>query len=150
VHWQEPARAVTVHLRLGDVLPLLTSATGRCFAAYAQPAAIAQLLKAELAAQAALRRPLPHNLHSDVPTTLTAAQALFKDVRQRGLARVCDSLLPGIAAFCAPVFDANGHLALGLVSLGSVASFDVAWDGAVACALKHCAQQLSNDLGAPV
>jgi DNA-binding IclR family transcriptional regulator len=151
VHWQEPPQAVTVNLRLGDVMPLLTSATGRCFAAYAQPAAIAQLLKAELATQAALRRqPVRSAVSSDVPSTLTAAHALFKDVRQRGLARVCDSLLPGIAGFCAPVFDASGHMALGLVSLGSVASFDTAWDGAVAHALQRCAQQLSSDLGSPL
>jgi DNA-binding IclR family transcriptional regulator len=131
------------------VMPLLTSATGRCFAAYAPPAAIAQQLKAELATLATLRRQPAHSgMISDVPTTLAAAQALFKDVRQRGLARVCDSLLPGIAGFCAPVFDANGHMALGLVSLGSVASFDTAWDGAVARALKGCAVQLSSDLGA--
>jgi DNA-binding IclR family transcriptional regulator len=153
VHWQEPAQAVTVNLRLGDVMPLLTSATGRCFAAYAQPQAIAQQLKAELATQATLRRQAAHTgvisgMTSDVPTTLIAAQALFKDVRQRGLARVCDSLLPGIAGFCAPVFDASGHMALGLVSLGSIASFDTAWDGAVARALKRFAQQLSSDLGA--
>jgi DNA-binding IclR family transcriptional regulator len=151
VHWQEPAQAVTVNLRLGDVMPLLTSATGRCFAAYAPPAAIAQQLKAELAARSALRRqPARGGVTSDVPSTLTAAQALFKDVRQRGLARVCDTLLPGVAGFCAPVFDASGHMVLGLVSLGSVASFDTAWNGVVARALKRCAQQLSSDLGAVV
>ncbi len=151
VHWQEPPQAVTVNLRLGDVMPLLTSATGRCFAAYAQPTAIAQLLKAELAAQASARRQsVRSSMTSDVPSTLAAAQALFKDVRQRGLASVCDSLLPGIAGFCAPVFDASGHMVLGIVSLGSVASFDTAWDGAVARALKRCAQQLSSDLGAVV
>jgi DNA-binding IclR family transcriptional regulator len=47
------------------------------------------------------------------------------------------------------VFDASGHLVLGLVSLGSTASFDAAWDGAVATPLKRCAQQLSSDIGAP-
>jgi DNA-binding IclR family transcriptional regulator len=141
VHWQEPPQAVTVNLRLGDVMPLLTSATGRCFAAYAQPQAIASLLKAELTTAAKAPR-------GDTPTTAAAAQALFKDIRARGLARVCDTLLPGIAGFCAPVFDASGHMVLGVVSLGSVASFNTAWDGAVASALKRCAQQLSRDLGA--
>jgi DNA-binding IclR family transcriptional regulator len=75
-------------------------------------------------------------------------QALFTEVRERGLGRVCDTLLPGIAGFCAPVFDASGHMALGLVSLGSSASFDTAWQGVVAQALRRCAQQLSRDLGA--
>ncbi len=168
VHWQESPQAVTVNLRLGDVMPLLTSATGRCFAAYAQPQAVRASIAAELAVLAKLgklgklgkldkqdkqdKQALPAlgaHLHTDAPTTMAAAQALLKEVRQRGLARVCNTLLPGIAGFCAPVFDASGHMVLGLVSLGSVASFDIAWDGGIACVLLQCAQQLSSDLGAP-
>src|SRR3569623_3630959 len=40
VHWEESPQAVTVHLRLGDVMPLQSSATGRCFAAFVSRAAI--------------------------------------------------------------------------------------------------------------
>jgi DNA-binding IclR family transcriptional regulator len=143
VHWQEPPQAVTANLRLGDVMPLLSSATGRCFAAYAPPKAIATLLKAELAALAKAPR-------TDCPTNMASAQTLLQDTRLKGLGRVRHTLLPGIAGFCAPVFDATGHVALGLVSLGAVGSFDSAWDGSVARALKRCAQQLSSDLGAPL
>ena len=39
VHWEESPSAVTVNLRLGDVMPLLTSATGLCFAPEAREAA---------------------------------------------------------------------------------------------------------------
>ncbi len=145
VHWQESPQAITVNLRLGDVMPLLTSATGRCFAAYARPEAIAATLKAEVAA---LAKTATTAVRSDAPTTMAAALALLVQTRQHGLGRVSDTLLPGIAGFCAPVFDASGHLVLGLVSLGSTASFDSAWSGAVATPLKRCAQQLSNDLGA--
>ncbi len=141
VHWQEPPQAVTVNLRLGDVMPLLTSATGRCFAAHVSAQAIAPMLKSELAALARAPR-------GDAPTTMAAAQALFEETRKHGLGRVCDTLLPGIAGFCAPVFDASGHMVLGLVSLGPVASFDSAWNGVVARALQRCSQQLSLDLGA--
>jgi DNA-binding IclR family transcriptional regulator len=146
VHWQESPQAITVNLRLGDVMPLLTSATGRCFAAYARPEAIAPALKAEVALLAKIPTNLPRG---DAPTSMAAAQAVLKETRQQGLGRVCNTLLPGIAGFCAPVFDASGHMVLGLVSLGSVARFDAAWDGAVATPLKRCAQQLSSDLGAP-
>jgi DNA-binding IclR family transcriptional regulator len=146
VHWQESPQAITVNLRLGDVMPLLTSATGRCFAAYAPPEAIAATLKTEVAA---LAKAATTALRSDAPTTMAAAQALLAQTRQHGLGRVCDTLLPGIAGFCAPVFDASGHMVLGLVSLGPTASFDAAWNGAVATPLKRCAQQLSIDLGAP-
>jgi hypothetical protein len=40
------------------------------------------------------------------------------------MARAVNTLLPGVAGFCAPVFDADGHLVLGMVALGSLATFD--------------------------
>ncbi|MDW5442544.1 IclR family transcriptional regulator [Polaromonas sp. SM01] len=157
VHWEESPQAVTVNLRLGDVMPLLSSATGLCFSAFmALPPGqrgdshtknshhlqdrLSPLLKDELARTHKLAR-------KDVPTTMTEVTALLDEVRRRGLARVVDTLLPGVAGFCAPVFDADGHLALGIVSMGSVATFDTAWDGAVAKPLVQAARQLSSDLG---
>ncbi len=95
VHWEESPQAVTANLRLGDVMPLLSSATGRCFAAYMPPEAVAPLLQQELAQAAKLRR-------TDLPATLDQAQDVLADVRERGMARVVDTLLPGIVAFCAP------------------------------------------------
>src|SRR3954470_20277496 len=60
VHWEEPPQAVTVNLRLGDVMPLLSSATGRCFAAFVSKEAIAPMLRDELArAQKQGRADLP-------------------------------------------------------------------------------------------
>lgn len=140
VHWEESPQAVTVNLRLGDVMPLLSSATGRCFAAYLSKEAITPLLKDEIArAHKQLRR--------DVPATLTQARLLLKEVRQRGAARVVDTLLPGIVAFCAPVFDSDGHIELGIVALGPSGTFDPQWDGAVDRPLRVAARRLSGDLG---
>jgi DNA-binding IclR family transcriptional regulator len=143
VHWQESPQTITVNLRLGDVMPLLTSATGRCFAAYASPTAIAPLLKAELQTLAHT----PPSTSSDAPRTMAQAKTLLAQTRAQGLGRVSNTLLPGIAGFCAPVFDSNGHMVLGLVTLGSTASFDDRWDGAVAQHLRVAAQRLSKDLG---
>jgi DNA-binding IclR family transcriptional regulator len=140
VHWEESPSAVTVNLRLGDVMPLLSSATGRCFAAYASREAIAPLLRDEIArAQRQARK--------DVPTSMTAVRALLDEVRARGAARVVDVLLPGIVAFCLPVFDADGHMAVGLVALGPHGTFDPAWDGPVHKPLREAAAKLSSDLG---
>lgn len=140
VHWEEPPSAVTVNLRLGDVMPLLTSATGQCFAAYAPKDAIAPMLKEEIArAQKQGRK--------DVPTSMGEVRTLLEEVRQRGGARVVDTLLPGIVAFCLPVFDADGHMALGIVALGPAGTFDPAWGGAVEQPLRAAAAQLSSDLG---
>ncbi len=140
VHWEESPQAVTVNLRLGDVMPLLSSATGRCFAAYVSRDAIAPMLRDEMArAQKAGR--------TDVPATMAEVKTMLDEVRARRAARVVDTLLPGIVGFCAPVFDSDGHIVLGIVTLGSVATFDAAWDGAVHRPLAAAAAQLSADLG---
>jgi len=140
VHWEESPQSVTANLRLGDVMPLLSSATGRCFAAWLPPEAIAPLLKDEIAHARKLGR-------TDVPATAAEAARLFAEVRTRGSARVVDTLLPGIVGFCAPVFDADGHIVLGIVTLGSAATFDPEWGGAVEAPLRAAAQLLSRDLG---
>ena len=155
VHWEESPQAVTVNLRLGDVMPLLSSATGLCFAAFmgackpAQPNAapptpaasrLTHLLQKALAGQQKLAR-------DDVPRTLAEVNTLLADVRRRGMARAVNTLLPGVAGFCAPVFDADGHLVLGMVALGSLATFDPAWDGSVATPLQAAAARLSDELG---
>ena len=137
VHWEESLQPVTVNLRLGDVMPLLTSATGRCFAAYLSTQTrldkIAPLLQEELA----LAAKLPNlSRRSDLPTSMPEVQRLLGEVRGHG-----------IVGFCAPVFDSDGHMVLGMVALGSAATFDTAWDGAVATPLRAAAAQLSSDLG---
>ena len=140
VHWGESPQAVTANLRLGDVMPLLASATGRCFAAHVAPEAIAPLVREELARAQKLQR-------TDLPRTQAEVNTLLAEVRTRGVARVVDTLLPGIVGFCAPVFDADGHMALGIVTLGSIATFDPEWGGAVEQPLRAAALQLSQDLG---
>lgn len=150
VHWEASPQAITVNLRLGDVMPLLSSATGLCFAAFmdlrnpAHPSPahsrLTHLLQEALAGQ-------PELEHPDVPGTMAEVAVLLDDVRSRGMARAVNTLLPGVAGFCAPVFDADGHLALGMVALGSLATFDTAWDGGVAVPLKAAAARLSGELG---
>ena len=146
VHWEESPRVITVNLRLGDVMPLLSSATGLCFSAFmatrqkAAKTRLDALLKAELVRIQKLGRP-------DLPGTLQAVNTLLAEARQHGAARVVNTLLPGVGGFCAPVFDADGHMVLGMVALGSMASFDADYDGAVAAPLKAAARQLSSDLG---
>lgn len=146
VHWEESPQAITVNLRLGDVMPLLSSATGLCFLAFMGQGRktsgdrLALLLKDELVrAQKAGR--------SDVPSTMAEVTKTLDEIRQRGIGRVVNTLMPGVAGFCAPVFDADGHMVLGMVALGSLANFDSAWDGQVAKPLKAAAHQLSADLG---
>jgi DNA-binding IclR family transcriptional regulator len=140
IHWEESPHTVTVNLRLGDVMPLLASATGRCFAAYMSADAIAPMLKEEIARSQKLGR-------TDLPASMAETRELLAEVRQRGAARVIDTLLPGIVGFCVPVFDSDGHMALGIVAVGSLATLDAQWNGSVDGPLRAAATQLSSDLG---
>ena len=146
VHWEASSQAMTVNLRLGDVMPLLSSATGLCFAAFmatrqsAVNTRLKMLLKDELARAEKLGR-------RDLPADMVQIAALLDEARQQGVARVVNTLLPGVGGFCAPVFDADGHMVLGMVALGSLSTFDADWAGKVATPLKAAARQLSSDLG---
>ena len=144
VHWQEAPLAMPVSLRLGDVMPLLSSATGRCFAAFMGHGGAADKALPMIDAELAMARKLGR---SDLPSTPAQVQAMNTETRAQGLGRVVNVLLPGISGFCAPVFDADGHLALGVVSLGSTATLDTDWKGPVAQALRAFSVQLSFDLG---
>lgn len=144
VHWQEAPMAMPVSLRLGDVMPLLSSATGRCFAAFIGHGGAADRALPMIDAELALARKLGR---SDLPSTSAQVQALLSESRAQGLGRVVNVLLPGISGLCAPVFDAGGHLAMGVVSLGSSATFEADWRGPVAQALRAFSGQLSSDLG---
>ena len=140
VHWEESAQSVTANLRLGDVMPLLSSATGRCFAAYLPSETTQRMLEVEMQRAAQIGR-------SDLPLTPDGVRAMLAEVRTQGTARVVDTLLPGIVAFCTPVFDSSGHIVMGITTLGSVATFDPAYGGAIDAPLRATAQQLSADLG---
>lgn len=150
VHWIEAPQTVPVTLRLGDVMPLLTSATGRCFAAFMGGSTQdARHLEPMLRTELARLKKLPDKglPLSDVPRSWAEVQTLLADTRRHGMARVVHSLLPGVGGFCAPVFDAQGRLVLGLVVLGSVVTLDTGWDSPAAQALLRTARQLSADLG---
>ena len=146
VHWEESPQAVTVNLRLGDVMPLLSSATGLCFLAFmgtrqnAVNTRLKGLLKDELARAHKLGR-------LDLPSNMAQVTALLDEARHHGIGRVVNTLLPGVGGFCAPVFDADGHMVLGMVALGSLSTFDADWGGKVATPLMAAARQLSSDLG---
>ncbi|RQZ54570.1 IclR family transcriptional regulator [Burkholderia cepacia] len=140
VHWMESSHPAKASLKLGDVMPLLGSATGLLFAAYLPRSKTAAMLERELADT----RRSPHH---GGPRTLDEVEAVLADVRKHEAARVEGMLLPTIHAFCMPVFDAVGELALAIVALGQEGSFDIAWGGEIDTALRACAQKLSYELG---
>lgn len=140
VHWMESSHPAKASLKLGDVMPLLGSATGLLFAAYLPRSKTAAMIERELADT----RRSPHH---GGPSTLGEVDALLADVRAHQAARVEGMLLPTIHAFCMPVFDAVGELALAVIALGHEGTFDIRWGGEIDTALRDCAQKLSYELG---
>jgi DNA-binding IclR family transcriptional regulator len=140
VHWMESSYPAKASLKLGDVMPLLSSATGLLFAAYLPSSKTASMLDRELADS---RR----SSHTSSPRTRDAVEQVLAQVRAHEAARVEGMLLPTIHAFCMPVFDSTGELALGLVALGHEGAFDIRWGGEIDTALRECAQKLSYELG---
>ncbi|WP_322103705.1 IclR family transcriptional regulator [Paraburkholderia sp. J41] len=140
VHWLESSHPAKAALKLGDVMPMLSSATGLLFAAYLPRSKTAPMIERELAGA-------QHYSYGSTPRTPAALERALDDVRAHGAARVEGMLLPTIHAFCTPVFDASGDLALGLIALGHEGAFDIEWNGAVDTALRECAQKLSYELG---
>ena len=140
VHWMESSHPAKASLKLGDVMPLLSSATGLLFAAYLPVSKTAAMLERELADA---RRAA----HLGGPRTRDEVEQALAQVREHQAARVEGMLLPTIHAFCMPVFDSTGDLALGLIALGHEGVFDIRWGGEIDLALRDCAQKLSYELG---
>ena len=71
------------------------------------------------------------------------------EVRAHGLSRSVGEVVPGVNAMAAPAFDHSGAIVLALTAIGPAGVFDTRWDGVIARALKLCADQVSQRLGAP-
>ncbi|NMG29399.1 helix-turn-helix domain-containing protein [Aromatoleum evansii] len=134
---EECSRQVHVNMRVGTVMDLLTSATGRTFAAFLPARMTAALIEEEFASLEADRGGVSR----------VELEAELDEIRRERLARAVGKPIPGINAFTAPVFDHTRHLALAITAMGPAANFDPAWDGPIATKLRACAQAISARLG---
>lgn len=140
VRLEEPAHPLHVNLRVGTVMSLANTATGRLFAAYMPPKVVERLLSEEVSR-------LSYGTAQGNPLGPEALDAAFAEIRKNSMARTKGHPIPGIDALCAPVFDSSGHLVLGILVLGPSATFDSQWDGAVARPLRRCALEISHRIG---
>ncbi|MFC3615397.1 IclR family transcriptional regulator [Lutimaribacter marinistellae] len=91
VRWERAATPTVTSMGLGTVMPLLGSATGRAFLAWAPRAPLTGLLNDELA--------------QAQETTSDEVDALVKDIRRKGFASVEGLFIPGLVAMAAPILD---------------------------------------------
>lgn len=140
VRWEEPTHPVATNVRVGSVIPVLASASGRIFAAFLPPEIVDPFIRAELRQSARSR-------HSRGPRSRAQVEALLAAVRRDGLARVSGDLLSGVNAVSAPVFDHRKRVVLAITALGDERRFDSSPRGAIARALRDTASAVSRRLG---
>jgi DNA-binding IclR family transcriptional regulator len=128
VRWLPGRPALLTTLGLGSVLPVLGSATGRVFLAFGDAEEIRAMAEREAAERG-----------RDAGQEAAA-------VRAEGIARADSSLIPGLRAAAAPVFDAQGRLALVMTAIASAAA-PPGQDAAVEAALRAAADAAGAALG---
>jgi DNA-binding IclR family transcriptional regulator len=131
---------LTVSLMEGTVLPILRSSIGRTFAAWLPRVKTKELIEAELTVMR--KDPQP-----GCPTTWSQVEALFTEIRKRGLSRVTGQLSPHAHSLAAPVFAVTGQIEAVLCAVGPASEFDSTWSGTTAKTLLECASAVSRGLG---
>jgi DNA-binding IclR family transcriptional regulator len=129
---EESERPVYVNVKVGSILPLTTTATGRAFAAFLPHDVTAPLVAEEL--QRSTRAP-------------AAFARVLENVRKTGIASVEGDLVPGVNAVAAPLFDQKDRIVGVIGALGRAEDLDVSEGGTVAQALLRTAFEISRRMG---
>ncbi len=139
VRFEEPGLPVTVNVRIGSVMSLVWSATGRVFLGWLDESRVLAQAERELAqSDAALRAQL---------AGADPIGQLRREVQAAQCASVRDTNLKGISAVAAPMFDHTGRLCATLTALGATGGFDASPDGPIAHAVRKEAAAASALLG---
>lgn len=128
-----------LELRVGSVLPLLSSALGRNFLAHLPRANTRDLLEQEMASLQ----------HADGQRKYTEkdVEALREEVLAHHISRCRDALLPHFTSMSAPIFDMLGEMKAAITLMGPVGSFDDALDSITARTLSEKARSISEAAG---
>jgi DNA-binding IclR family transcriptional regulator len=147
----ESPAALHMSMRHGTVFSLTSTASGRLFGAYLAPEEVKRMLEKERRREkSSIAEPARHVGMPPAPPLpdWKSFEAQLHAVREHGMSRSEGEIVPGVSAMSAPVFDHTGAIALAITAIGTTAIFDASWDGPVAQALKRCAGEVSQRLGA--
>jgi DNA-binding IclR family transcriptional regulator len=132
IRWLPGNPPVYTALAIGSRLSLTHSASGRVFLTFQHEAYVSKLLQDELA-QA--RKADSINIAS-----------ISKQVRRHFVAEVDGTVVPGLRAMAAPIFDLQGQLAL-VISTVASGSFAAGEDRLVQQRLLSAAQEITHRIG---
>ncbi len=136
----EPLNLMTSHIRIGTVMPILTSSFGRCFAAYLDRRITQDMMRAELAQPDGLAA------RSGIQT-IEQVESMLAEIRTHGVSSATTLVDPGRVALSAPVFNHDGQMVAAVVTVGAAGQFDTTWSGSPAKTLTAATRALSRQLG---
>jgi DNA-binding IclR family transcriptional regulator len=131
---------VSLLVQLGTVTPLLTSSTGRVFAAYLDRRKTKAMIEHELADRKGAAAAAGLRTMADVDRLLTK-------VRKDGMAVAVGLMHPGVIGMSAPIFDIDGDVIATINLAGMEGVLDTRPHSAVRRALRQAAADLSHQLG---
>ena len=117
VRWERTASPIATSIHLGSTLPLLGSATGRAFLAWAPPGPLKPGLGIEL--RRVKRNP---EIVPDLTATAKGVAALRRKIRDQGYATMDGRFIPGLVAIAAPILDWQGEAQAVVTLIGTDAS----------------------------
>lgn len=139
VRWERPQRPITVNVVTGISLPLLTSASGRIFAAWLPRSQTAAQITKELKFRDAL----------STLTTRSQVDAMLAQIRSDGIAPVTQHyVFDGVQAVAAPVFNFKNQITMSIAVVGVKGISDLNPGSPLIAELKKAASALSWGLGA--
>jgi DNA-binding IclR family transcriptional regulator len=132
VRVEEGPGPVNVSMRHGMPASLRHTGTGKVFAAFADPKAVAQVLAREAAPTRQAERDF---------------QAELAEIRETRICVVRNELIDGISAMAVPVFDGFGKLVLAIAAMGPTSLMDLSDGGGLARSMRETGERLSARLG---
>lgn len=132
VRYLEHGAVLNIGFRLGNIMSLTRTATGRLFSAF-QPQGLCE----EVIASQAFTRDRLEDFRSE------RFQQELAQIREQRLSMALGYPTPSVTAVSAPIFDAEGRLLLALSLFSSAASFDAGRIAEVAEAIRTAADALS-------
>ena len=132
------AKSTPLGVRVGAIMPLLGSATGKTFLAYLPRAVTADLVRREI---------ISRRRGGATKTSATHVERVIADVRSWGAARTRGSVAQGIVAMAAPVVDYQGTLTCVMTLMGYERVVDIDYRSDDARALGEAARAVSRSCG---
>jgi len=128
------------NVRVGSVLPMTRSATGRVFMAYMPRKTTLPRVKQEL------KGPFSVLAKSNI-RSMDDVEVVIKKVRKQRLGTTHGDVVPGQSALAAPIFDHSGHIVAALTVIGASDQVDAEVETSPAQTLLRTADMVSQRLG---